>query len=165
MRSSAPVITAIVVGLVIATSLAVFWYVFNASFGACARGTLGENYQNTIKALDGTIDVGLKLSTTLVGFGAALLIGIKDIVRMTAAVRLTVLVSTLLFAESALYGVWWRLGVANSWLNECLNLIMEPSLQRRYLVHFDFFLLGLLSLGLVVITATFARPETGRNGS
>jgi hypothetical protein len=139
-------------------SLAVFWYVLNASF-VCTRGVLDQNYQNTIKALDGTVDLGLKLSTTLVGFGAALLIGIKDVARMNTVVRMAVLVSTLLFAESALYGVWWRLGVAQSWLNVCLNLVIEPILQRRYLVHFNFFLAGLLSLGLVVIAASFGRPK------
>src|SRR5215813_6895715 len=102
----------IVVGAVIVASLVAFWFVWNAPLGVCVRGNLADNYQKTISALDGTVDLGLKLSTTLVGFGAALLIGIKDSVRMTPALRLLVLVSTLLFAQSALYGVWWRLGVA-----------------------------------------------------
>src|SRR5262249_52868280 len=137
----------------------VYWFVWNASFGACVRGNLAENYQKTISALDGTVDLGLKLSTTLVGFGAALLIGIKDSVRMTPTLRVLVLVSTLLFAQSALYGVWWRLGVAESWLNECLNLVTEPNLKQRYLAHFDFFLAGLISLGFVVIAASWPRTE------
>ena len=149
----------IVVGLVIVASLVVCWFVWNAPFGACVRGDLGENYQKTISALDGTVDLGLKLSTTLVGFGAALLIGIKDSVRMTPTLRVLVLVSTLLFAQSALYGVWWRLGVAESWLNECLNLVIEPRLKARYLAHFYFFLVGLVSLGLVVIAASWPRTE------
>ncbi len=151
--------TTMIVGLVIVSSLVVFWFVWNASFGACVRGSVGESYQKTISALDGTVDLGLKLSTTLVGFGAALLIGIKDSVRMTPTLRVLVLVSTLLFAQSALYGVWWRLGVAESWLNECLNIVTEPRLKERYLAHFYFFLAGLFSLGLVVIVASW--PRTG----
>jgi hypothetical protein len=158
MRSATSVTMGIVIGLVSVASIAVYVFVLNGSF-ACIRGTLGEHYQKTITALDGTVDLGLKLSTTLVGFGAALLIGIKDRLRMSPGVRIAVLVSTLLFTQSALYAVWWRLGVAESWLNECLNLVIEPNLQRRYQAHFDFFLAGLLSLAVLVIAATFPTPK------
>jgi hypothetical protein len=54
--------------IVSALSLIVFIWVITASFGACVTGNMNENLQKTIGALDGIVDLGLKLSTSLVGF-------------------------------------------------------------------------------------------------
>jgi len=64
-----------------------------------------------------------------------------------------------MFTQSALYAVWWRFGIATSWLNKCLNLVDEDFMQRRYEAHLGFFLLGLFSLGVLVFVAAFARRE------
>jgi hypothetical protein len=65
-----------------------------------------------------------------------------------------------MFTQSALYAVWWRLGVATSWLNKCPNLVVESYMQRRYEAHLWFFLLGLISLGVLVFVAAVA-PRPG----
>jgi hypothetical protein len=151
--------TIIVVTATILVSLGVFLWAMYGSFGACVRGETSDSFQKTIAALDGIVDLGLKLSTTLVGFGALLLIGLKSGLSLTAPVRAFLLVSTLLFCQSALYAVWWRLGIAQSWLNECLNMVVEDNMQRRYVAHLGFFLLGLFSLSVLVFVAALNRRE------
>ena len=150
------------VGLVIVTlalSLVLFGFVATAPFGACVRGTnLSESLQRTVTALDGTVDLGIKFSTTLAGLGAAAIIGLKP-VPLRHGTRMVLLISVLIFIQSALYGVWWRLGIAQAWLNECLNLIVEPQLQARYQAHFDLFLAGLVSLGIFVVSAVLTQKS------
>jgi hypothetical protein len=144
---------------VLAFSLMVFIWVLSGSFGACVAGSLSENLQKTIGALDGIIDLGLKLSTSLVGLAAALLIGLKGGLTLTAPVRTSLIISMLMFTQSAVYAVAWRFGIANSWLNTCLNLVTEPTMQRRYDAHLWFFIFGLISLGALVFVAAQSRGE------
>jgi hypothetical protein len=154
LRDWSPTIVLTVVGVV---SLGAFLWAWFGSFGACVYGQTDESYQKTIAALDGIADLGLKLSTSLVGFGAALLIGLKGGLSLTAPVRTFLLISMLMFTQSALYAVWWRIGIAESWLNDCLNLVVEDHMQRRYQAHLWFFVLGLASLGALVFVASLAR--------
>jgi hypothetical protein len=118
-----------------------------------------DRYQKTISALDGIVDLSVKIGTALVGLGAALLIGLKSGVSLTPFSRILVLVSAVCFTQSALYAVWWRMGVAEIWLNECLGLISEPRLTIRYSMHFYSFMLGLLLLGAIVVEATLQSRE------
>jgi hypothetical protein len=153
-------IIGILVGLICLSALAYSW-VAAGSFSVCTPQESEDTYAKTIAALDGIVDLGMKLSTTLVGFGAALLIGWKSELELTFPIRVIILVSTLLLIQSALYAVWWRLGVAELWLNDCLELIAQPMLGRRYQAHFYFFLAGLLSLGVLVIGALFSEQAGG----
>jgi hypothetical protein len=153
-------IIGILVGLICLSGLAYFWAAAG-SFKVCTPQDSQDAYAKTIAALDGIVDLGLKLSTTLVGLGAALLIGWKSELKLTFAIRVIILVATLLLIQSALYAVWWRFGVAELWLNECLQLIDQPLLGRRYQAHFYFFFAGLLSLGVLVIGALFAEQASG----
>jgi len=43
--------------------------------------------------------------------------------------------------------------------------VSESWLDRRYQAHFYFFFAGLLSIGVLVISAVFAVPETGEDTS
>lgn len=134
-------------------SCAVFIWNYAAPFGICVRGSLAPTLEKTISSLDSITDLSLKLSTTLVGIGAAVLIGLKSGVVLTSSIRHLLIVSTLLFTQSALYSVWWRLGIANSWLNDCLNVITDAALQRRYEAQLLCFIFGLVSLGVLVVVA------------
>jgi hypothetical protein len=153
-------IIGILVGLLCLSALAYVW-VAAGSFSVCTPQESQDAYAKTIAALDGIVDLGLKLSTTLVGVGAAVLIGWKTELKLTFSIRVIILLATLLLIQSALYAVWWRFGVAELWLNECLDLIDQPMLGRRYQAHFYFFLAGLLSLGVLVIGALFAEQASG----
>ena len=146
--------------VVIATlliSLGVFLWVAQGSFVACVPqdGQTNDNIQRTISSLDGVLEVSLKLSTSLVGVAAALLIGLKSGLSLTLPIRTALLVSTLMFCQSALYAVWWRIGMANNWLNKCPDLVIESFMQWRYEAHLAFFLAGLFSLGILVCVAAF----------
>lgn len=144
---------------IIIVSSGVFLWTASGSFNACMPGQESATLEKTITTLDGILDVGLKLSTTLVGFAAALLIGLKSGLSLSTPVRVSLLVSTLLFTQSALYAVWWRLGMANNWLNQCPELVIEPFMQRRYEAHLGFFLVGLISLGVLVFVAAITNRD------
>jgi hypothetical protein len=105
------------------------------------------------------VDLGIKMSTTLAGLGAALLLGLKSGLRTTRLTKLFVLFGTVLFVESALYAVWWRMGIAELWLNGCLALVAENRLMYRFYAHFYLFLAALVALGFVVLCAAFANSE------
>lgn len=145
-------------------SAAVYYWVLTSPSGVCIPGTVGDHHEKTVAALDATVDLGLKLSTSLVGLGAAALIGLKTGFRLTAATRLFLFMAILFFAQSALCGIWWRLEIANGWLNQCLNIVVHPRLQSRYQAHFSFFLLGLFTLGALVAVSAMRWPDKPLTG-
>jgi hypothetical protein len=147
-------------GLICLSAVTYFW-IAAGSFSVCTPQESVDPYAKTIAALDGIVDLGLKLSTSLVGLGAALLIGWKAGLKLTFPIKVMILIATLLLIQSALYAVWWRLGVAELWLNECLELVTQPRLGRRYEAHFYFSLAGLISLGVLVIGALFSEQGDG----
>src|ERR1700683_2771596 len=58
----------------------------------CVVSEPSDRFLKTIVALDGIADLGLKFSTSLVGFAAALLIGLKSGLSLTAPVRTSLIV-------------------------------------------------------------------------
>jgi hypothetical protein len=156
-------IVGILVVLVCLSGVAYLW-VAAGSFSVCTPQESQDTYAKTIAALDGIVDLGLKLSTSLVGLGAAVLIGWKAGLKLTFPIKIIILVATLLLIQSALYAVWWRFGVAELWLNDCLELVAQPRLGRRYEAHYYFFLAGLISLGVLVISALFSE-KADREGT
>lgn len=155
---------ALILGTGATLSGAVYYWVLASPSGVCIPGTVGDHHEKTVTALDGTVDLGLKLSTSLVGLGAAALIGLKTGFRLTPATRLFLFIAILFFAQSALCGIWWRLEIANGWLNQCLNIVVHPKLQSRYQAHFAFFLLGLLTLGALVAVSAVRWTDKSLTG-
>jgi hypothetical protein len=144
----------------------VWWDVLQADSGACARGLETEHFEKALSALEATVDLGLTLSTTLAGVGAALLMGMKSGIQLTPTVRFLLLIAVLFFAQSALAAVLWRFEVANLWVNSCVQMVAAPDIQARYQAHFKFFMLGLIALALLVFGATFRKgmaPLRGAN--
>src|SRR5262249_43433249 len=150
--------TFVTLTLLAVLSVPIYSWVASGSFKPCAAADLLDRHAKTIVTLDGIIDLGLKLSTTLVGLGAAILIGLKQGLKLTLPIQLLIVIATILFVDSDLYAVWWRVGVAEIWLNECFDLVTEPRISRRFEAHFGFFILGLISLGALVIGALMAVP-------
>jgi len=128
-------------------------------YGACAVEDATDLQLKTVSTLNDIVDLGLKISTTLVGFGAAAVIGLKGEVKLGRFMRVMVVISVMLFAQSALYGVWWRFGVAQMYLIECLSMITAPALQWRFQGHVYFFMLGIGAVGVLVLGALFREPE------
>jgi hypothetical protein len=149
-----------------ASVCAVMWiWALQGTFGGCVKGTTSEALQKTITTLNDTIDLGIKLSITLVGAGTALLVGLKAGVRLTAWVKTLLLIGILFFGQSAIAGVFWRLRLANSWLNECLNLVTEDIMQRLFMASFAFFLAGLGAALIMVCFATWSSTAPEESGS
>jgi len=138
-----------------------FAYVGAGRFGVCTPHPPQDGYIKTVSALDAIVQLGLNLATALVGVGTALLLGWKGGIKLTLSVKLTILVGMLFLVQSALYAVWWRLGIAELWVNECLELVSNPYLGTRYQAHVYFFLAGLAALGILVITVLFSEPTIG----
>ena len=138
------------------------WFVYRwvaaGSFNVCVPEKLTEEATKTIEGLDKIIDLGITLSTSLVGLGAAILIGLKSGFRVSLPNQLIVLVAILFFVQSAIYAIWWRLGVAEIRLNQCFKVIAEDFLQRKFEAHFFLFILGLSALGVLVAGAVIAGP-------
>jgi hypothetical protein len=141
----------------------VWFYVAAGSFSVCIPKSPQDAQVKTVTALDAIVELGLKLSTALVGVGAALLLGWKGGIKLTLGIKVIVLVAMLLFIQSALYAVWWRLGMAELWFNNCLEIVNASYLGRRYQAHFYFFIAGLVSLGGLVIGTLFSEHSKGDN--
>jgi hypothetical protein len=150
--------------ILFAAACAGIWlWSLNGEFGACVKGTIGDTLQKTITTVDGIIELAIKLSITLVGAGAALLLGLKSGMRLTPGVKVLTLTAVLLFGQASLAGVWWRRWVANSWLNECLNLVSEPVMQRLFSAAFIFFMAGLVML-LIMLCYVVWSTENQKGG-
>src|SRR5688572_8463645 len=92
-------------------------------------------YSKMFAALDTIVDVDIKLTTTLAGIGAAVLIGLKSGTTLPVEARVWILIATLLFTLSTFCALWWRLGIAEIWLNSCLDGVTAPRYQRRFEAH------------------------------
>src|SRR4051812_32508824 len=82
-----------------------------AALTGCSVGSTGDKWQKAIESLSSTVDLGMTLSISLVGLGSAILLGLSEKVeiRLNLATQLLLLGSVSCFAQSALYGVWWKL--------------------------------------------------------
>lgn len=157
----------IVIGITLVVSIGVFlWVQSGSAFQVCVptEGAATTQHQEAIKALDAVADVGIKLCTTLVGIGAAILLGFKSGLALTTPIRAFILLATTCFLESALYAILWRMRIAELWVNDCLALVVEPRLQYRFTAHFGFFLAGLCFLALLVISATVTTSKPAQGG-
>lgn len=140
----------------IAIGSAFVWlWVYRGDFGACVVGKVDEPLEKMVAMLDSTIDLGIKLSVALVGVASAVLLGLKSGLVLRPWSKILLLVAATLFAQSAGAGVYWKLEVANSWLNRCLNLIYEPLVQRAFEASLLFFALGLGCAVVLLIVAAF----------
>src|SRR5271166_6379081 len=135
------------IGLAFTAICAAGWvWALTGDFGACVKGSIGESLQKTVAALEGTIDLGIKLAVALIGAGGALLFGLKAGATLSIKGKVSLLLAVLLLSQSVLAGAFWKMQVANGWLNECLNLVAEDVMQRLFLASLYFFLAGLLTL-------------------
>lgn len=155
------------IGLALAASIGIYgWVESGSSFKVCVptEGAATTQHEEAIKSLDAIADVGIKLSTTLVGIGAAVLLGFKSGLTLTTSIRAFILLATMCFLESALYAVLWRMRIAEIWINDCLGLVVEPRLQYRFAAHFAFFLAGLFCLAFLVVSAALTAPKPLHGG-
>lgn len=147
----------IVGGLVLIFSL---WRIFEVPamhVGACDTTVPNEQYQKTVEFLDSIVQLGLTLATGLIGLGAALMIGLQGSLRMTPW-NVTFLVgSVICLAQAVLYGIWWKIGIANLWFNECWEKIDADFLQYRYSTSYYFFMLGIALISILVVSVALQR--------
>ena len=147
--------------LLVISALVACW-VASGSFKVCV-GEVDDQFQKTIGALDGVAELSVTLSTTLIGVGVALLIGLKTGLRLTFLTKIIIITAAFFLAQSAFYAVLWRWRVANLWLNKCLELITEPLLTRPYQAHVYFFMAGFVALFILVVVAAFSSKESGES--
>ncbi|MFN3628188.1 MAG: hypothetical protein ACK4S3_09975 [Parvibaculum sp.] len=130
----------------------------------CVVGEDEELFGKTAEFLSGILDLTLALSTSLVSLGAALLIGLHTGIRLTVWTAATLLAALIALAQSAGYGVLWKLQLANLWFNECYNLIASPDVQWLYQSHFVFLIGGIVAIAVLVAVLSLnnvKRPSEG----
>lgn len=150
-------VTVIVGGSIIVYSISRLLEAPATHVGVCDPTVASEQYQKTVEFLDSIIQLGLTLSTGLIGLGAALMIGLQGSLRMTPW-NVTFLAGSLVcLAQTILYGVWWKAGIANLWFNECWERIDADFLQYRYSTSYEFFMLGIVLLGILVVSIALQR--------
>jgi hypothetical protein len=152
----------VVIGVAVAISIGIyFWVDSGSAFAVCVptQGEATKQHAEVIKSLDAIADISIKFATTLVGVRAAILLGFKSGMRLPLWSRAAILLATICSLESSLYAVLWRMRIAELWVNDCLELVTEPRLQYRFTAHFAFFLAGLFWLGVLVVSATFKDDE------
>ena len=162
MAVNARVLWAVIIATILVSVAIYFWVDSGSPFKVCipTQGAATTQHEQAIKSLDAVADVGIKLATTLVGVGAAILLGFKSGLTLTTSIRAIILIATMCFLQSALYAVLWRLRIAELWINDCLALVAEPRLQYRYNAHFALFLAGLFWLGVLVSNAALAMKNS-----
>jgi len=141
---------AAVLGVIILASGAYWIWGQSAEAVVCVVGEDEVRYEKTAEFLSGIVDLTLALSTSLVSLGAALLIGLHSGVRLTVTTSAVLLAALAALAQSAGYGVLWKLQLANLWFNECYNLIASPDVQWLYQSHFVFLIGGIAAIAILV---------------
>jgi hypothetical protein len=139
----------------------VWLWVLGASFGACVVGSTTESLQKTVEALDETANYTITWSVTIIGASTAILLGLKSGLRLTPWSKSLLLICSIFFGQAAAAGVYWKLRVANSWLNRCLNLIYEPSIAFAFDAMLYFLGLGLFCALLLVCVAAWTMSPVG----
>jgi hypothetical protein len=141
-----------------------------AVFGAtrdvalCIVGEGQERYEKTAEFLNGVLDLSLTLSTSLVSLGAALLLGFHSNIRLTPISAALLLLALVGLAQSAAYGIWWKLQLADLWFNECFNQIGSPHFQWFYQAHFLFLVTGIFFVALLVGFLSWGRISNNPEG-
>ncbi|WP_292574748.1 hypothetical protein [Mesorhizobium sp.] len=125
--------------------------------GVCSTDTAVDQFQKTVEFLDSIIQLGITLSTGLIGLGAALLLGLQGNLRPTPWSIAVLSGSMLCLAQTVLYGIWWKSGIANLWFNSCWEKIDADFLQYRYSASFEFFMGGILLIGVLVVSVAWQR--------
>jgi hypothetical protein len=125
--------------------------------------SLSESLKLAIEHYSGTVNQVLTLSTALVGLGGAVLLGMKDLTNLTKASRILILASTTSFAFSAYFALVWQSWLGWFLFNDCPTSISQPVMKVPFLADTYFFVIGLVLMAGVVLTAVFARPSQGNS--
>ncbi|MER9091521.1 hypothetical protein NKH81_20420 [Mesorhizobium sp. M0959] len=148
---------AVVGALVAIASARAYFWMPETHIGVCDTAAAAEPFQKTIEFLDSIIQLGLTLATALIGLGAGLLLGLQGALRPTPWTIAILTGSMISLAQSVLYGVWWKAGIANLWFNACWAKIGAPFLQYRYGWSFNFFMIGIILLAALVALVAIQR--------
>lgn len=136
-----------------------------AKYGVCLP-TLSptEAQTKTVDFLNSIIELGLTLSTGLIGLSAALMLGLQGTIRLTKGVLHALCMSIFLLGQSVLYGFLWKLRVSNLWFNSCWENLDAAALQSVYSAHYYLLLCGLGCFSLLVIWVAVLRMRSGQEG-
>ena len=117
---------------------------------SCSQVAVTDAKRTAITVLDGIVNLDIQLATALVGLGAALLMGLRQSFRPIPSVAVLIFFALLAFAQSVLYGIWWKTRIASVWYRECLDLFSGEFVQRPYSLHVYCFMTGFVFLGIMV---------------
>jgi hypothetical protein len=147
--------------LLTVASASLWLWALTGSFKGCSSDQVPNEWlKQTAATLDATVDLGLTIATTLVGAGGALLVGFKGVTaQLKPTDKLLLLWAIIFFGQSAIAGVIWKLRLANSWFNRCLDFLAEPLMQNLFLASLWFFIAGLVVTLLWVAACVVAAAQ------
>ena len=78
-------------------------------------------------------------------------------IKITRLIIFLSFLSICSLAISVLYGIWWKMSIANIWFNECPNLIASGYIQSINSAHFYYMIIGVLMIGIIVGVASWEK--------
>jgi hypothetical protein len=148
---------------VVATS-AIFINTSGLDVGICVVDGVTESQKTTVEFINGLVDLQMSLSTGIVALIIALLVGIQGNIRVTPTVAFVAFWSATSFGISILYGIWWKMHVANLWFNECLTLVGSKLVQAVNEWHFWYMIAGFVLIAGLVLVLTLQRISPSSDG-
>lgn len=123
----------------------------------CAVVAEPAQFERVASVLGSVVDINLTVIPAIIGASAALLIGLRPNVSLAKGDAVALLIASLGFVQSAIYGVWWKLRLANLAFNGSFCGIAHGYAQWVYLLHLSFMLIGICMIGLVTVRIAISR--------
>ena len=148
-------IATLILVIVVVTGAVAVYSSWSQSFQGCELLDPTESTKLALEQYSETIQQLLTLSTTLAALGAAVLLGFQKGLSLTKDRRILGLASTACFTLSAYFALLWKSGLGQILYIQCPKLLAGPAMQFSFDATANFFLAGLLLIGLVVLLAAF----------
>ncbi len=142
------------VAVLVTGAIAVSW-TWSQPFEGCAIQSLTASTQHAIDQYSESVKNLLTLSTGLAALGGALVLGLREGPKLTQTRRILLLTSTTCFVFSAYFALLWQSWLAQLHLSECPSLITHRVMRFPFIAHTNFFVIGLVFIGLIVLSAAF----------
>jgi hypothetical protein len=151
----------VALGAVFIGGIVVIAWSWSQPFGSCAIQPVTDSVKGALSQYSETVKQVLTLSTALAGLGAALLLGLKEGLGLTAPRRILLLASVLCFVFSTYFALLWQSWLAELLLLGCPGLISQGVMWLPFVAHTNFFVIGLALIGLIVLSVTFEGIKHG----
>jgi hypothetical protein len=140
---------------VLALGVVAIAWCWTQRFGGCEISDLSEGVRLGLSLTADSVKLLLTLSTTLSALGGAVMLGLKETPKLSEVDRVLMLASMCCFVFSAYFALLWQSWLAEVYYTSCPSLITQPVMKFPFIAHTYSFLLGLILIGVAILSATF----------